>query len=164
MVDRHTTKQASQLSSGCWIISPDFRCIGCKPSPIWVFGIDASFNLWTSLSKINWILHTISALWFVIAPPPCTPWPQGFWVSKMSNCSVPWERWSRGQWNSQLCQFFLLAELLEAESVTSIVSHDEPRTDRMSSCEWNLTHLCALAPHRRESLRQNQCSWNSCHE
>lgn len=58
--------------------------------------------------------------------------------------------------------FPLLAELSEAESVTPIVSHDEPGTDRMSSCERNLTHLCVLPLHKGEGAWQNSHSLNKC--
>lgn len=107
-----------------------------------------------SLSKIEWILYNIDFL-------PCDLL-FTFFLMHSVLLGFP------GLWNlSLLCVtgemikgmvvfmavpvFPLLAELLQAESVTPIVSRDEPRTDWMSSCERNLTHLCALALHGRES-------------
>lgn len=37
------------------------------------------------------------------------------------------ETWPRGRWYSHLASFLCLAELLEAESVIPVFSHDEPR-------------------------------------
>ena len=56
----------------------------------------------------------------------------------------------KGQWYSRLCQFYSVGWILTVWVSYAIVSHDEPRTDWMSSCEWNLTHLCTLDLHETE--------------